>query len=293
MIVVLVAASSSLFSCGSKPKPPAGVCYYPHAAKPIPAAAWLSALVTLELQQGGMYATRDCRRMPVWIPPASERCREASRDVPRATPVGAESVIERILPDERRLIWLITHRFANGDGYGPLALARVLPEGLSIESLGRLRSRTDRVALELWRIRQERVVVATAEACAADSERTACPRAARILLEHGGYLVEPPIAFADGRCVGEPFFELKQREEAQASSGERRRYEMTTTLGHDARYIVVNERIVVSELDPARPQQAREIQRVDADRFIHVDRGRFFTQQWPLWPRMVPPAKTR
>ena len=253
------------------------------------AAAWVSALVVLDLQQGGIFAGKDCRGKPVWIPPIREPCRQPNpADVPRAVPVGEESVIERMLPGQARLVWLITHRFANNDGYGPLAVARVLPGGIAVESLGRLRGRTDRISFELWRVRQERVVVATAASCTSAEQVEDCPRATSLLIDHAGHLIQPPLTLTDGRCVGEPHFELKQSDEARLPSGELRRYAMTTTLGHDARYIVVNEQIVVSEMDPAGQGQMREIQRVDADRFIHVDRGRFFTRQLPLWPRMVP-----
>ena len=48
-----------------------------------------------------------------------------SISVKELTPQQWASVVEHLLPEGRRVVWIMTHQFPNGDGYGPVAAITV------------------------------------------------------------------------------------------------------------------------------------------------------------------------
>jgi len=52
---------------------------------------------------------------------------------------------------------------------------------------------------------------------------------------------------------------------------------------------VITGRVDVAATDPSHPDvPARDVRRIDTERFIHVEHGQLFTRQATLWPRIIP-----
>jgi hypothetical protein len=261
------------------------------AARPLRGNDWIKLAVKPVIERGIVYAKQDCTGREIrWQPPPAS-CIVKSPPLlnPAPAPLNEESVFERMLPGERRLVWVVTHRFTNGEGFGPVLLARILPTGLEAEAIGELRMRTERVQLELWTIQGNQVVVAGGETCVKPSDPSTCQRAQSVLVLYQKTLAHPVLTYQDGRCIDEPWVELKRQEDLPLDSGWSRHFEITSSVSHDQRYLVITEQVVVQDADPNAPDlPPREVRRIDTDRFIHVEGPRLITRQHPLWPRILP-----
>jgi hypothetical protein len=265
-------------------------------ARPMRPHDWVKLLVQLELGQGGVFALRDCTGRaiaPYTTSTRSQRCpaeagQAGADEALSQTPIARESIIQRSLGRGRYLLWLVSHHFANGDGFGPLALAQIVPTGVEVQALGSLRMRTQRVSLDLWNVRDESVLVASGENCNGQGASERCRRAARLLVHRDANLLDSPLLDEAGRCVQESAIELGRRQEQTLASGLRRSYELTSALSHDARHLVIEERLVVQDIDPSAPMlPPREVQRIEANRFVRVQDGQLISRQHPLWSRAV------
>ena len=67
--------------------------------------------------------------------------------MPQPVPLTETSVVERVMPDGKRLVWIMTHHFPNGDGFGPVAAVTLGQTKVYVDSLGFLRLRPTRVDL--------------------------------------------------------------------------------------------------------------------------------------------------
>ena len=145
-------------------------------------------MTRLELGRGGVFATRDCLGRWINYAPLSNACGTTTyaQTEPRRMAVAEETVVVRDLGDASYLVWVITHRFEDGDGYGPLALALRDQTGLWVEALGVLRMHSERVKLERWNIQKETVISMSGERCSqAQSGQRRCQRSTQLLLQHG------------------------------------------------------------------------------------------------------------
>lgn len=279
--------------CGSKPRPPTGICFAKRKGPghPVTPGEWLRLIAPVQPGSTQLYADKDCTGSPIRFTPPPSNC--LVRTPPIGTPVPVtiteESVVERMLPNDERLVWIMTHRFENGDGFGPVAHVRIHPRGLEVESIGPLRLRRERVALELWKIGGQSLLMATGETCHNKKDPTTCHRAANVLVERSHAFLDPPITYRDGRCIDVPWVELLREADLPLDSGWNRHFELTSSLAHDERYLVITEQVVVVDSDPNKPDiPSREVRRIDTERFIHLDDGHLRTRQHPLWPRVLP-----
>jgi hypothetical protein len=253
-------------------------------------------MARLELGRGGVFATRDC--MGRWINYAamSNACGSTAyaQTQPRRMAVAEETVIVRDLGDTSYLVWVITHRFEDGDGYGPLALARRDSAGLWVEALGVLRMHGDRVKLERWNIQKETVISVSGESCSqAQNGQRRCQRATQLLLQHGQQLMAAPVVDPQNRCLEQAQFQLARSQERPVGAGVVRTFELSADITHDARYVVVEERLLVRDADSrSQNQPARVVQRVETRRLLQPYAGRLVTRQDSLWKRAVDSAGT-
>jgi hypothetical protein len=305
VLSVLLLQSLGLVGCASHPKPAPvavhhdGLCFLSREraafAQSPRAHDWVRLLVQLELGQGGVFALRDCTGSPIrWEPRAGGMCpgENSELETPSPAPISRDSVIERSLGGGYYLLWVVSHRFANGDGFGPLALARRVPTGIEVDALGGLRMRTERVNLERWMIRGEAVVVASGESCT-HAGTESCQRAARLLVHKGSALLDPPLLDPTGHCLQEASIEMARHHEQTLPSGLQRSFELTSAISHDARFVVIEERLVVRDIDPSSPSlPPREVQHVEANRFVHVQGGHLFSKQHALWGRALSQAES-
>lgn len=266
-------------------------------AAPLRPHTWLSLLVQLDLGHGGVYATHDCAGAAIAIHPRSACTGDVAPsggDDPTAVPIAEESVIERDLGDSLHLIWIITHRFAGGDGYGPIALVKRERAGLETLALGTLRMRTQRVKLERWTLSGQILVVASGETCGDirdEGGKLDCNRLLHIAFKRGDQLLDPPVMEPSGRCLQHANFELRRRHQRQLPSGLLRSFELQANVSHDGRHVVIEERLQMRDTDTGTPLAgAREAQHVDLQRIMQVEDSHLITQQPSLWNRAIEDA---
>ena len=288
-----------LAGCGGEPPPrPPPLCFLERGnayggVAPVTPQEWLRALVRPKVVRGELIAEYDCTGAAIRWEPPPDTCivKSPPLDPPAPQALGEQAVYERMLPDDRRLVWIVTHRFANGEGFGPVALVHILKNGLETEAIGDLRLRTERVDLQLWTIGQSKVLQAAGEMCTNKDDPASCHRAINVLVLSDKAFVHPAITYRDGRCIDAPWVEVKRKEDLPLQTGWNRHFEITSTVSHDTRYLVITEQVRVEESDPNAPDiPPREVRRIDTDRFIHVEGPRLLTRQHPLWPRILPSA---
>ncbi len=152
--------------------------------RPIRPEEWLSLIVG---STDGQRTVQECTGDPIRLPQPSEACQEALEErreedpdfeeEPPPVPVtlSADSVIERRASKSQRLIWIITHQFANGDGFGPIALVKredTEDEGtiLRVTAMGNLRARKLRVRLRIETIQVPEMAIVYGEHCPEEDE---------------------------------------------------------------------------------------------------------------------------
>jgi hypothetical protein len=251
-------------------------------------------MTRLELGRGGVFATRDCLGRWINYAALANACGTTAyaQTQPRRMAVAEETVIVRDLGDTSYLVWVITHRFEDGDGYGPLALARRDNAGLWVEALGALRMHGDRVKLERWNIQKETVISVSGERCSqAQNSQRRCERSTQLMLQHGQQLMAAPVVDPQNRCLEQAQFQLARSQERQLGSGVTRTFELSADITHDSRYVVVEERLLVRDGDArSQNQPARVVQRVETRRLLQPYAGRLVTRQDSLWKRAVDSA---
>jgi hypothetical protein len=293
-LLVGLAALLVVNGCGSKPQPPPGICFAKRMRpnQPVEPGEYLRLMLQYHVTPNGdVQATNDCTGSPIHFNPPPENCVVKTPPLgdPHLVPITEESIMERMLPNDQRLVWIITHRFENGDGFGPVALIRIYPRGLAVDAIGPLRLRRERVGLELWKIGQEQVLMAMGETCFDKKDPNSCHRAANVLVYRSHAFLDPQISYTDGRCIDVPWVELSREADLPLPEGWNRHFEISSSLAHDERYLVITEQVEVNDSDPDEPDTpSREVRRIDTDRFIHVENGRLVTRQNPLWPKVLP-----
>jgi hypothetical protein len=289
------AASAANVATSPQPTSGRGLCFtprHPNAAnQPVRAHDWLSLMTRLELGRGGVFATRDCLGRWINYAALSNACGTTTyaQTEPRRMAVAEETVIVRDLGDTSYLVWVITHRFEDGDGYGPLALARRDASGISVEALGVLRMHGERVKLERWNISKDAVISVSGERCSqVQGGQRKCQRSTQLLLQHGQQLVAAAVVDPQNRCLEQGQFQLARTQEKPLGSGLVRSFELSADITHDARYVVVEERLLVRDVDTrSQSQPARVVQRVETRRLLQPYSGRLVTRQESLWKRAV------
>jgi hypothetical protein len=293
------ASAASTADAAPQPQPGGrGICSAPRhpnlANQPVRAHDWLSLMARLELGRGGVFATRDCLGRWINYAAMSNACGSTAyaQTQPRRMAVAEETVIVRDLGDTTYLVWVITHRFEDGDGYGPLALARRDNAGLWVEAMGILRMHGDRVKLERWNIQNETVVSVSGERCnQAQNGQRRCERSTQLLLQHGQQLLAAPVVDPQNHCLEQAQFQLARSHERPVGAGVMRTFELSADITHDARYVVVEERLLVRDADShSQNQPARVVQRVETKRLLQPHAGRLVTRQDSLWKRAVDTA---
>ncbi len=293
------AISLVLAACGGTAKPVATppLCEMPlpmegGAPRPMRAGDWMRLLLVGDSRHDGVFALTTCTGERIEHTPLPADCEVQTPDPGVAEPVALTeaSVVERLLPDNRRLIWIMTHRFPNGDGFGPIAAVVVGKRTAYVGSLGFLRLRPTRVDLSLWNIGPKSVLVGEGESCTDPKQVTTCRRAANLLVYDKGRFHAPPIRRTDsGECIDAPWVEYKREADLTLENGWNRHMKIVATLGHDQRYVVITEQVEVADTDPEHPDiPPRDLRRIDTERFVHVEGPRFYTRQPPLWPRIIP-----
>ena len=231
----------------------------------------------------------DCSGTQVrWDAPAFE-CADpstASAMLPER-PLTAEDVVVEALGDETFLVWVITNRFASGDGLGPVAVAKVHGSRVTIRAIGPLRANLTRPRLRLEKVGASEFLVAEGEQCAG-RDVASCTRAARVLPLAGTERFRPsPVTDAAGTCMSGAWVYLSREETEKLPSGWLRRYRLDATLAFGADSVTVGEQVAIHDLDPKDGAPPRLFRRAENDRKLVYDGIRLVADQPALWTKMM------
>lgn len=233
----------------------------------------------------------DCSGSPVdWVEPAADECREGGPQPQPLAPkerLSEEDLILETLQANQRLVWVITRRFNNGEGLGPIALVETTKKGFSVRALGSLRGMTQNVRLRLERVGGTQVLVAEGDACTQE-EPQVCRRSARLLPLHSGRFFSEAISDADRMCLGAAWFPLSREQLLELPNGWRRKFELTSTLTFGGDAITIQEQVAVSDSDPQQPAiPERLFRRAQNERKLKVEENVLVGSAPSLLVRMV------
>jgi hypothetical protein len=220
-VAVILSCLLALCACGGGTQRPAAkkaLCEMDlpmqgNAPRPMRAGDWMRLLLIGKERSDGIYAEAACTGERIEHVPLPRDCEVQTPDpgVPEAVPLSENSVVERLMPEGRRLIWIMTHRFPNGDGFGPVAAVTLGKTKAEVQSLGFLRLRPMRVDLSLWNIGPKAVLVGEGEQCTDPKVASTCRRAANVLVYDRGRFHAPPIRRTQsGECIDAPWVEYKR-----------------------------------------------------------------------------------
>lgn len=202
-------------------------------------------------------------------------------------PLTADDVVAEAIGENTWLVWVVTNRYASGDGLGPVAIAEVYGTRISVRAIGPLRASLVRPKLRLASIGKQEFVVAEGERCASEDPST-CARAARVVPLVGKDRFHPvPVTDASGACISPAWLDLHREEKEKLESGWVRHFRLDSSLVFGAKAITVGEQVVINDLDPKDGAPPRQFRRAENDRKLTFDGERFVTDQPPLWNRML------
>jgi len=285
----LVALSATL-ACGKR-SGPLPLCLVetvePGGSRELAPALWFAHLLpdyardTARVRQ----PARDCTgATSTW--PTQGPCPLATAAAPALPdrPLGPDDLILQPLGDDRALVWMITTRFADGDGLGPAALVEWLPSGLAVRAVGPLRAPARGPALRLEPLADTSVLVVDAERCAGTED---CRPVTVLVPLVDGRFHATAVHGEGGRCDGPP--EIDRARGMQVTAGaSQRRFTLTAALRFEAGRVTIDEQVGVVDLDPRRPDDPpRTYRTVASSRQIALVDGTLHDDRPPLWPRVL------
>lgn len=202
-------------------------------------------------------------------------------------PLGPDDVVVSPIDDVHRLVWVVTNRYASGDGLGPAAVVQVRGRKLVVRAIGTLRANVLRAKLRLEAMGKGEALVAEGEHCGS-ADPASCNRAARVM----PFLRDRfwPIAVTNdaGGCLSPAWFHLAREEGERLSSGWRRRYRLDAALRFDPAGFTVQEQVVVHDVDPRNPAApARLFRRAESEQLVRVEGSRLVSEGSSLWTRIM------
>ncbi len=204
-----------------------------------------------------------------------------------ARPLGEADVVISPVGDDVQLVWVITNRFASGDGLGLVAAVQKTGGGFAVRAIGALRAYADRVSLRLERIGTVPVLVAEGQLCAT-KDPASCVRSARVMPLRADRFSQEPLFSDQGVCVSPAWFDLTRRDVEKLPSGWNRRNELSASLVFGPEGLRVEELLVVSDVDPRQPEaQPRPFRRAQGERTVKAEPARLVTTGRSVWDQVV------
>lgn len=253
----------------------------------VPAPFWFHLLVR-GYQTSGAIARppRDCQgELARWT--ADSCAADAEVAAVEESPLDHRDLVVSHLGDGRRLVWVQTEHFVNGEAVGPVALAVFDPTGISVTTLGVLRAYASRAQLRMEKLGEGQILVAEGEACADEQDARTCVRGVRIVPVGKRRFVPLAISEPDGRCQGRAFFPL--RAEGALGEGTRRknyRIQSSVTFAPDA--LTVQEQLTIGPPQTgsvSADATASAVSRMTAERKIRFKGGRLVAEGPSLFER--------
>lgn len=237
--------------------------------------------------------TLDCMGAPVfWMEPEADECSEPgprAQLLPHPSKLTAADLIMELVQGEKlRLVWVITRRLANGEALGPVGLVeKVDDRTYVVRALGALRAPPEKVTFELKRSGATDLLVVEGNSCA-DESSDSCYRSTRVLPLRLTRFFPEPIMSQDGQCLGPAWFPHRRVEVFALSSGLHRQVVLTSALKIEADALHIQERVVVSDLDPRkRDLPPRPHSTSQRERTIRVERSGLIGSAQSLWAQTM------
>ncbi|MBL9104853.1 MAG: hypothetical protein JNL82_28165 [Myxococcales bacterium] len=231
-------------------------------ARTLPIDVWYAVLVK-GFNRTAMDAgeePRECSNQPVnveWPQEMATDPRASARKLPREPRTDADISFSDV-SDGEVLVWARIDSLENGDGLGPVGLARWIARGLEIRGIGSLQAPAQRVRMRLEAYGDIRMLVVESEACPKDQpEAAACPREVQVLpLENQRFVSAHMVE--NGVDKGPARFLLIDSREETLKDGWTRKYALQRRLEFDGVSAVVHENITTKDCDPKNPSATCE-----------------------------------
>jgi hypothetical protein len=204
-----------------------------------------------------------------------------------ARALGADDVAVSTAGEGIRLVWVVTTRFAAGDGLGPVAVVEEDFGRFVVRAIGALRAYPDRVSLRLERIGKTSVLVAEGQLCAT-KDPASCVRSARLMPLRADRFSQEPLFSDQGVCVSPAWFDLGRTGAEKLSSGWSRRNELSASLVFGEAGLRVEELLVVKDVDPSQPEaRPRPFRRAQGERTVKAEKERLVVTGQSVWSQVV------
>lgn len=291
-IFTAVFAALTVAAAGCKSSGPVAVCVDPVSADPSKREVRTEEWMTLLLRG----QDRTCTGDKIEPKPLPEKC-AAVEDTSAPLPLkelGDDDLVVNRVDKNRRLVWLITRRFANGEGVGPIALAELGKEGIAITAIGTLKALPDAAKLRLHPLGEGRkageVVTAEGGRCTKDSND--CDRSLVLLARRSTAFTTEHLESDRGECLGQAKIDLSKRKQTKLDNGWHREFELSAAPTYQRDGIVVHEVVTVRDFDPKnRDATIKEVRRAEGDRMVRWVDGLLVVSEIPLWERMTNDAR--
>lgn len=180
--------------------------------------------------------------------------------------------------DRLRLVWLKTHKFADGTVAGPIAMTRAVDEFAEVYAIGIHRGKPDKTRLGIERIGAELVAAALDEGCVGRAPNTPCETKQTLFVGRRGVL----------KRVAEISLErVEYRDNTEPGTLGKMEYHLTSTPKYLPTGLKVLEQIRVND-EKGRPMRKAELERL----FTLAGDQPMTESDLPLWPRVFPAAPT-
>lgn len=289
-------------SCGGAPNlGPEPICFEPQpamdgesgATRDPRAEEWAQLLLGDSARLGQRAPSQSCNGQGIaW--PSEPQCGNEGGS-PQAVQLTEDSVITRRLSATTKLVWVVTHRYEDGEGLGPVALVEKLPEveehrpeGWAVRVVGPLRSYTGRPRLRLEGQGHGSLLVAEGDDCEDPAADPGCERHARLVPVVDDRFAPQPVRTRSGRCVGAAVLHVSRKQTVELGDGWTRAFELATSFQYASGTLTVHEQVTADDTPDGTPEvPPRRFRLVDSDRAIVVSEGRLIARGAPLWDRML------
>jgi hypothetical protein len=202
-------------------------------------------------------------------------------------PIDESDVIVQTLGEGFGIVWVVTNRFASGDGLGPVAVVEQKWGQFFVRAIGSLRTYTDRVSLRIEQIGKTAVLVAEGQLCAT-KDPASCVRSARLMPLRKDRFSQEPLFSDKGVCVSPAWFDLTRQDSERLPSGWVRRNQLSAALVFGEQGMRVEELLLVNDVDPKQPEaQPRPFRRAQGERDVKAEPSRLVVTGQSVWNQVV------
>jgi hypothetical protein len=181
--------------------------------------------------------------------------------------------------DRLKVVWLRSHKYADGDYGGAISLVRTMDNFVESYGVGVLRGRPERMRLQLERMGPEVIITATDEGCIGSDPQMPCESRLQVFLPRHGRLMNIADIPLERRAFGTST-ELGMKGKIE--------YRMTTAPEFKPGLIKMFEQVLV------RDDRGRELRKAELFRiFTLQDDGQMISNESSLWPRIYTTQKPK